>query len=227
MRYLKGGEEVYALRDVTLDVDSGEFLAVMGPSGSGKTTLLNLIAGLDKPTHGHVVVHERAIDQMSESELSKWRAKSVGFVFQAYNLLPNLTAEENVELPLLLTDAASAERRRRVDAVLGLVDLNARRRHRPAELSGGQQQRVAIARAFVGAPKLLICDEPTGNLDRNTSDQILDLLCLLRTQFATTVVMVTHDRSAAAFATRSVFFDKGEMGVGGRYSDAREMSDRP
>jgi putative ABC transport system ATP-binding protein len=210
-RYTKGGEEIYALRDVSLSISGGEFVAVMGPSGSGKTTLLHLAGGLDKPTSGTVMIDGEAIEHLSESGLASWRARSVGFVFQSYNLLPNLTAEENIELPLLLSDGSTLERKNRVNSVLSLVDLQDRRRHRPAELSGGQQQRVAIARACVSGPKLLLCDEPTGNVDRNTSDQILELLRMLQSKFETTVVMATHDYRAAQFASRIVTFDKGAL----------------
>ena len=183
----------------------------MGPSGSGKTTLLNLIGGLDRPTDGEVVVAGEHIDDLSGGELAKWRSRHVGFVFQFYNLMPTLSAERNVELPLLLTHLSGAERRRNVEAALALVGLTDRKKHKPAELSGGQQQRVAIARAIVADPTLLVCDEPTGDLDRETAEEILGLLQHLNREAGKTVIMVTHDPKAASFASRIVHLDKGAL----------------
>jgi putative ABC transport system ATP-binding protein len=194
-----------------LDVRAGEFLALMGPSGSGKTTLLNLIGGLDRPTGGEVVVAGEHIDDLSGGALAKWRSRHVGFVFQFYNLMPTLSAERNVELPLLLTHLSAAERRKNVEAALALVSLTDRKKHKPAELSGGQQQRVAIARAIVADPTLLVCDEPTGDLDRETAEEILTLLQHLNREAGKTVIMVTHDPKAASFASRIVHLDKGAL----------------
>jgi putative ABC transport system ATP-binding protein len=199
------------LHALDLDVESGEFLALMGPSGSGKTTLLNLIGGLDRPDQGEITVAGQRIDQLSSGQLAKWRARHVGFIFQFYNLLPVLTAERNVEIPLLLTKLSSAERKRNVRAALELVGLVERAKHKPAELSGGQQQRVAIARALVSDPTLLVCDEPTGDLDRDTSQSILELLQLLNRDQGKTIVMVTHDPRAADYASRRVYVDKGVL----------------
>jgi putative ABC transport system ATP-binding protein len=211
--YVRGKQRVEVLRDVNLEVETGEFLALMGPSGSGKTTLLNLIGGLDSPDKGEVIVAGERIDKLSSGRLAKWRAHNVGFIFQFYNLLPVLTAERNVEVPLLLTKLSSQERKRNVRAALELVGLADRAKHKPSELSGGQQQRVAIARAIVSDPKLLVCDEPTGDLDRETSESILDLLGLLNREHGKTVVMVTHDPRAAERATRQLHVDKGELGA--------------
>ena len=183
----------------------------MGPSGSGKTTLLNLIGGLDRPDRGEITVAGERIDQLSSGQLAQWRARNVGFIFQFYNLLPVLTAERNVEVPLLLTKLSSAERKRNVAAALELVGLADRAKHKPAELSGGQQQRVAIARALVADPTLLVCDEPTGDLDRETSESILQLLKLLNEQQGKTIVMVTHDPRAAQYASRRLYVDKGSL----------------
>ena len=210
-RYRRGRETVEVLHNLDLTVEAGEFLALMGPSGSGKTTLLNLIGGLDRPTSGEVVVAGERIDELSGGELAKWRARHVGFVFQFYNLMPTLSAEANVELPLLLTRLSGAQRRKNVAAALELVGLTDRRKHRPGELSGGQQQRVAIARAIVADPTLLICDEPTGDLDRETTEEILRLLQLLNREQGKTIVMVTHDPKAASFAGRIVHLDKGAL----------------
>ena len=210
-RYRRGRETVEVLRHVDLSVGTGEFVALMGPSGSGKTTLLNLIGGLDRPTSGEVEVAGERIDELSGGELAKWRARHVGFVFQFYNLMPTLSAEANVELPLLLTRLSGAQRKKNVAAALELVGLTDRRKHRPSELSGGQQQRVAIARAIVADPTLLICDEPTGDLDRETTEEILRLLQLLNRQQGKTIVMVTHDPKAASFAGRVVHLDKGAL----------------
>ena len=209
--YKRGRQVVEVLHNLDLDVQPGEFLALMGPSGSGKTTLLNLIGGLDRPTDGEVVVAGEHIDDLSGGGLAKWRARHVGFVFQFYNLMPTLSAERNVELPLLLTHLSAAERRKNVDAALALVSLTDRKKHKPSELSGGQQQRVAIARAIVADPTLLVCDEPTGDLDRETAEEILGLLQLLNREQGKTVIMVTHDPKAASFASRVVHLDKGAL----------------
>jgi putative ABC transport system ATP-binding protein len=212
--YVRGRQRIEVLRKLDLEVQRGEFLALMGPSGSGKTTLLNLIGGLDRPDRGEVTVAGERIDKMSSSQLAKWRARHVGFIFQFYNLLPVLTAERNVEVPLLLTKLSAAERRRNVAAALALVGLSDRAKHKPTELSGGQQQRVAIARALVADPTLLVCDEPTGDLDRETSDSILELLQLLNRGHGKTIVMVTHDPRAAGYASRRLYVDKGELASG-------------
>jgi putative ABC transport system ATP-binding protein len=196
------------LAGLSLEIARGEFVALMGPSGSGKSTLLNLIGGLDRPTRGGIVVDGRDIATLSDGELARWRSQHVGFVFQMYNLLPVLSAERNVELPLLLMDLSAEERRRRVQAALRLVGLEDRARHRPRELSGGQEQRVGIARAIVTNPTLLLCDEPTGDLDRRTGDEVLALLRALNGQ-GKTILMVTHDPRAAESATRLVHLDKG------------------
>lgn len=209
--YVRGKQRVEVLHALDLDVEQGEFLALMGPSGSGKTTLLNLIGGLDRPDRGEIGVAGQRIDQMSSGQLAKWRARHVGFIFQFYNLLPVLTAERNVEVPLLLTTLSSRERMARVHAALELVGLADRGKHRPTELSGGQQQRVAIARALVADPTLLVCDEPTGDLDRETSESVMQLLKLLNTQQGKTIVMVTHDPRAAEYASRRLHVDKGTL----------------
>jgi putative ABC transport system ATP-binding protein len=209
--YVRGKQRVEVLKNLDLAVERGEFLALMGPSGSGKTTLLNLIGGLDHPDRGEIEVAGARIDRMSAGQLAKWRARHVGFIFQFYNLLPVLTAERNVEVPLLLTKLAAKERRRNVAAALALVGLTERAKHKPAELSGGQQQRVAIARALVADPTLLVCDEPTGDLDRETSESILGLLELLNRKHGKTIVMVTHDPRAAEHASRRLYVDKGEL----------------
>ena len=211
--YVRGRQRVEVLHALNLDVDAGEFLALMGPSGSGKTTLLNLIGGLDKPDRGEITVAGERIDQLSSGQLAKWRARHVGFIFQFYNLLPVLTAERNVEVPLLLTRLGAKERKRNVYAALELVGLADRAKHKPSELSGGQQQRVAIARALVADPTLLVCDEPTGDLDRETSDAILGLLQLLNRTHGKTIVMVTHDPRAAEHASRRLYVDKGILGL--------------
>jgi putative ABC transport system ATP-binding protein len=209
--YVRGKQRVEVLHRLNLDVEAGEFLALMGPSGSGKTTLLNLIGGLDRPDRGEITVGGERIDRMSSGQLAKWRARHVGFIFQFYNLLPVLTAERNVEVPLLLTKLGSKERKRNVQAALELVGLADRAKHKPAELSGGQQQRVAIARAIVADPTLLVCDEPTGDLDRETSGSILGLLQLLNQKQGKTIVMVTHDPRAADHASRRLYVDKGVL----------------
>ena len=209
--YVRGKQRVEVLHALDLEVQSRDFLALMGPSGSGKTTLLNLIGGLDRPDKGEITVAGQRIDQLSSGQLAKWRARHVGFVFQFYNLLPVLTAERNVEVPLLLTKLSSAERKRNVKAALELVGLADRAKHKPAELSGGQQQRVAIARALVSDPTLLVCDEPTGDLDRETSESILQLLQILNRDHGKTIVMVTHDPRAADHASRRLYVDKGSL----------------
>ena len=209
--YLRGKQQVEVLHGVDLDIARGEFLALMGPSGSGKTTMLNLIAGLDQPTSGEVHVAGARIDSLARAALSTWRSQHIGFVFQFYNLLPVLTAEANVEVPLLLTNLSRGERRKRVETALQLVGLADRGKHKPNELSGGQQQRVAIARALVSDPRILICDEPTGDLDRKTADEVLTLLVKLNQDFGKTIVMVTHDPHAADCATRTLHLDKGTL----------------
>jgi putative ABC transport system ATP-binding protein len=209
--YRRGRQSVEVLHNLDLSIEAGEFLALMGPSGSGKTTLLNLIGGLDRPTQGDVVVAGEHIDDLSGGELAKWRSRHVGFVFQFYNLMPTLSAERNVELPLLLTHLSGSDRRRNVEAALELVGLTDRKKHKPSELSGGQQQRVAIARAIVADPTLLVCDEPTGDLDRETAEEILGLLQHLNSEQGKTVIMVTHDPKAASFAKRIVHLDKGAL----------------
>jgi putative ABC transport system ATP-binding protein len=209
--YVRGKQRVEVLRDLSLQIEQGEFVAIMGPTGSGKSTLLNLIGGLDRPDRGQVRVGGEDIAKLSPSRLAKWRSRHVGFVFQFYNLLPVLTAERNVEVPLLLTKLTAAQRQRSVQAALALVSLEDRAKHKPSELSGGQQQRVAIARAIVSDPTLLVCDEPTGDLDRESSESVLQLLKLLNEQQGKTIVMVTHDPRAASYATRRLFVDKGEL----------------
>jgi putative ABC transport system ATP-binding protein len=210
-RYKRGRQVLEVLHNLDLEVAAGEFLALMGPSGSGKTTLLNLIGGLDRPTLGEVDVAGERIDQLSGGQLAAWRARHVGFVFQFYNLMPTLSAERNVELPLLLTPLSGAQRKKNVEAALTLVGLLDWRKHKPNELSGGQQQRVAIARAIVADPTLLVCDEPTGDLDRETAEEVLGLLQQLNTSHGKTVIMVTHDPKAASFASRIVNLDKGAL----------------
>lgn len=209
--YQRGKERVDVLHELDLEIEKGDFLALMGPSGSGKTTLLNLLGGLDKPTAGKVMVGDSELSSMSNSQLSKWRASHVGFIFQFYNLLPVLTARKNVELPLLLTNMSGKERARRADIALEIVGLADRAGHRPRELSGGQEQRVAIARAIVSDPELLLCDEPTGDLDRSTADEILSLLKTLNTAHGKTIIMVTHDAQAAEFARHTLHMDKGKL----------------
>jgi putative ABC transport system ATP-binding protein len=209
--YRRGGETIEVLHGIDLDIAAGDFVALMGPSGSGKTTLLNLIGGLDTPSAGSIAVQGKRIDRLSSGELSRWRAAHVGFVFQFYNLLPVLSAQKNVELPLLLTRLTAAQRRRHASIALALVGLADRARHKPRELSGGQEQRVAIARAIVSDPTLLVCDEPTGDLDRATAAEVLTLLQMLNQEHGKTVVMVTHDPKAAEYASRPLHLDKGTL----------------
>jgi putative ABC transport system ATP-binding protein len=209
--YQRGPEKIDVLHGIDLDIESGDFVALMGPSGSGKTTLLNLIGGLDSPTEGEIEVAGQRIDRMSGGQLAQWRSRNVGFVFQFYNLMPTLTAQRNVELPLLLTRLSAAQRKRNAGIALELVGLQDRARHRPAELSGGQQQRVAIARAIVSDPTLLICDEPTGDLDRQSAEEILTLLQRLNREHNKTIMIVTHDPKAAEYATHTLHLDKGTL----------------
>lgn len=209
--YRKGKERVEVLHQLDMTIAEGDFLALMGPSGSGKTTLLNLLGGLDKPTSGSVLVGDAKLHEMSSSALSRWRARHVGFIFQFYNLLPVLSAQKNVELPLLLTSLSGSERAKRAATALAIVGLEDRARHYPRELSGGQEQRVAIARAIVSDPTLLLCDEPTGDLDRQTADEILKLLQALNEQHNKTIVMVTHDGQAAEYAKHTLHMDKGTL----------------
>jgi len=209
--FTRGSERIEVLRGVNLDIPQGDFLALMGPSGSGKTTLLNLLGGLDRPSGGQVQVGNATISDMNGGALSRWRSQNIGFVFQLYNLLPVLTAEKNVELPLLLTRLSSSERRKRVGIALKVVGLADRAKHFPRQLSGGQEQRVGIARAIVTDPALLLCDEPTGDLDRKAGDEILDLLQTLNREHGKTIVMVTHDPLAASYANRTLHLDKGRL----------------
>ncbi len=209
--YQKGRERVDVLQELDLTIPQGDFLAIMGPSGSGKTTLLNLLGGLDRPTAGTVTVGGAELSSMSNSQLSQWRSTHVGFVFQFYNLLPVLSAQRNVELPLLLTNFGGKERAERAAIALDIVGLRDRAKHLPNELSGGEEQRVAIARAIVSDPTLLLCDEPTGDLDRATADEILKLLQILNRDHGKTIVMVTHDAQAADFAARTLHVDKGKL----------------
>ncbi len=209
--YRRDQIEIPVLMGLDLAIPEGEYVALMGPSGSGKTTLLNLIAGIDQPTRGRIVVAARDIATMGQTELAKWRSSTIGFIFQLYNLLPVLTAFENVELPLLLTNLKKADRRRHVETALSIVGLSDRMDHYPRQLSGGQEQRVAIARAIVSDPKILVADEPTGDLDAKSGDEILELLRRLNEEFGKTIVMVTHDPKAAARAHRMVHLDKGVL----------------
>ena len=209
--YQRGQQKLEVLHHIDLEIAAGDFVALMGPSGSGKTTLLNLIGGLDSPTDGSIAVAGERIEQLSEDELAKWRAAHVGFVFQFYNLLPMLTARRNVELPLLLTKLSGAERKHKAGVALELVGLQDRSAHKPNELSGGQQQRVAIARAIVSDPTLLVCDEPTGDLDRQSAIEVLTLMQDLNRDYGKTIVMVTHDPKAAEYAHRTLHLDKGTL----------------
>jgi putative ABC transport system ATP-binding protein len=209
--YQQGEINVVALNRLSLDIAHGEFLTLMGPSGSGKSTLLHIIAGIDRPTKGVCRVQDIDLTQLNESELADWRNQNVGFVFQTFNLIPVLTAFENVELPLLLTRLSGKQRRQQVNTALELVGLSDRGRHLPRQLSGGQEQRVAIARAIVTDPKLVMADEPTGNLDSHSAQEILSILQMLSRQIGKTVIMVTHDPKAAAFGSRSIHLEKGEL----------------
>jgi putative ABC transport system ATP-binding protein len=209
--YQRGKQSVEVLHQLDLDVPQGDFLALMGPSGSGKTTLLNLLGGLDKPSSGSITVGGQRIDQLGAGALARWRAAQVGFVFQFYNLMPMLSAQRNVELPLLLTKLSAADRRKRASIALQLVGLSDRAAHKPTELSGGQQQRVSIARAIVSDPTLLVCDEPTGDLDRQSAEEVMSLLELLNREHGKTILMVTHDPKAASHAKRVLHLDKGAL----------------
>ncbi|MGA8278154.1 MAG: ABC transporter ATP-binding protein [Rhodanobacteraceae bacterium] len=209
--YERGKQKVEVLHHVNLDIAEGDFLALMGPSGSGKTTLLNLIGGLDSPSDGSISVAGKRIDTLGEGALARWRASNVGFIFQFYNLLPMLSAQRNVELPLLLTKLGAAQRKRNAAIALQLVGLADRATHKPSELSGGQQQRVAIARAIVSDPTLLVCDEPTGDLDRASAEEVLTLLQRLNKEHGKTIIMVTHDPKAAEYATHTLHLDKGTL----------------
>ncbi len=209
--YMHGDIEVTALHRVSLDIEAGEFVALMGPSGSGKSTLLHIIAGIDRPTSGQCIVQDTDVGALSETDLADWRNNHVGFVFQTFNLIPVLTAFENVELPLLLTQLNARERRQHVEVALQLVGLADRMKHLPRQLSGGQEQRVAIARALVTDPTLLVADEPTGNLDAHAAAEVLELMQMLNRSAGKTVIMVTHDPKAAAYAKRTVHLEKGEL----------------
>ena len=209
--FIRGKEKISVFDNLNMTIDKGDFLAIMGPSGSGKTTLLNMLGGVDQPTSGEIIFDGSRVDTLSESQLAAWRTNNIGFIFQFYNLMPMLNAARNVELPLLLTHLNKSQRQKSVDTALELVDLADRAKHMPSELSGGQQQRVAIARAVVSDPKLLLCDEPTGDLDRQTADEILEMLQLLNRDFGKTIIMVTHDPAAAKFAQRTLHLDKGEF----------------
>lgn len=209
--FKRGSEEIHVLGGLDLEIPRGDFLALMGPSGSGKSTLLNLIGGLDRPSEGAVEIDGQRIDQLSDRKLAGWRARHVGLVFQFYNLMPVLTAQKNVELPLLLTKLSKAERKKRAAIALEIVGLSHRAGHYPRQLSGGEQQRTGIARAIVTDPTLLLCDEPTGDLDRKSGDEILDLLQALNTEQGKTIIMVTHDIHAAARASRTLYLNKGQL----------------
>ncbi len=209
--FVKGREKITIFDNLDMSIRRGEFLAIMGPSGSGKTTLLNMLGGVDQPTTGEIRFDGQRIDNLSENGLAKWRAANIGFIFQFYNLMPMLSAARNVELPLLLTNLSKKRRSRNIDAALELVDLKDRAGHKPREMSGGQQQRVAIARAIVSDPKMLLCDEPTGDLDRQTANEILSMLQVLNRDHGKTIVMVTHDPEAAKYAKRILHLDKGQF----------------
>jgi putative ABC transport system ATP-binding protein len=210
-RYTRGRESITIFSDLTMTIAQGEFIAIMGPSGSGKTTLLNQLGGIDRASSGEVLFEGARIDNLPQSKLAKWRAANVGFIFQFYNLMPTLTAAQNVELPLLLTRLSGKERQRRVQTALDIVQLADRSGHRPRQMSGGQQQRVALARAIVADPKVLLCDEPTGDLDRTTADEVLGTLQLLNDELGKTIIMVTHDPAAAKYAKRELHLDKGRF----------------
>lgn len=210
-KFTKGRETVEIFDGLDLRINKGDFVSIMGPSGSGKTTLLNMLGGVDKPSLGSLLFDGSAIEGLSEGQLAKWRASHIGFIFQFYNLMPMLSAEKNVELPLLLKKLSKKKRKENVAAALSLVGLSDRARHKPAEMSGGQQQRVAIARAIVSDPDVLLCDEPTGDLDRATATDVLENLQVLNKEFNKTIIMVTHDPAAASYATTSLFLDKGEF----------------
>ena len=210
-RYARGKETITIFEELTMTIPQGDFIAIMGPSGSGKTTLLNMLGGIDRPSSGSVVCEGVRVDRLSEGKLAQWRSQHVGFIFQFYNLMPTLTAAQNVELPLLLTKLSGKQRKERVATALDIVGLADRKGHRPRQLSGGQQQRVAIARAIVADPKVLLCDEPTGDLDRVSADEILETLQLLNKELGKTIVMVTHDPSAAKYAQRELHLDKGRF----------------
>lgn len=207
--FVKGKEKISIFEGLNMQVTRGDFIAIMGPSGSGKTTLLNMLGGVDRPSGGEIFYAGQRIQNLSEGGLAKWRADNVGFIFQFYNLMPMLNAEKNVELPLLLKRLSKAQRRQNIDAALKLVGLEDRAKHKPDELSGGQQQRVAIARAIVSDPDLLLCDEPTGDLDRHTAEEVLKILQLLNEEFGKTIIMVTHDPESAKYAKRCIHLDKG------------------
>ena len=209
--YKRGGETLVVLDNLNLEIPKQDYLALMGPSGSGKSTLLNLIGGLDTPSNGSVSINGERIDKMNSRQLSNWRASNVGFIFQFYNLLPVLSAQKNIELPLLLTKLSSSQRKKHVETALSIVGLSDRASHKPNELSGGQQQRVAIARALVSDPDILVCHEPTGDLDRDTATEILNLLKSLNEDHGKTILMVTHDPAAAESAKRSLHLDKGKL----------------
>ncbi len=209
--FTKGRETIRIFQKLNMQIGEGDFLAIMGPSGSGKTTLLNMLGGVDQPDSGELFFNGSRIDSLSESQLAAWRANNVGFIFQSYNLMPMLNAARNVELPLLLTNLNKKQRSQSVATALELVGLADRAKHLPREMSGGQQQRVAIARAIVSDPKLILCDEPTGDLDRHTADEILEMLQLLNNEFGKTIIMVTHDPAAAKYARRTLHLDKGEF----------------
>ena len=210
-RYTRGRESITIFEDLNMNIEQGEFIAIMGPSGSGKTTLLNLLGGIDRPSTGSVECEGVRVKKLSEGNLARWRSANVGFIFQFYNLMETLSAAQNVELPLLLTDLSAKERKRRVRTALEIVGIEDRAGHRPAQLSGGQQQRVGIARAIVADPKVLLADEPTGDLDRTTADEVLETLQLLNKEMNKTIVMVTHDPAAAGYASKELHLDKGRF----------------
>ncbi|WP_444926333.1 ABC transporter ATP-binding protein [Microbulbifer sp. TRSA002] len=209
--FTKGNETISIFESLNMEIDRGDFVAIMGPSGSGKTTLLNMLGGVDQPSGGEIWFDSERIDSLNEGALTRWRARNIGFIFQFYNLMPMLNAQRNVELPLLLTNLSKSQRRHNVETALALVGLSDRAKHMPSEMSGGQQQRVAIARAIVSDPKLILCDEPTGDLDRATADEILEMLQLLNRDHGKTIVMVTHDPAAARYAKRTLHLDKGQF----------------